>query len=286
MTIRRTDPAGVRLIRGRAAVLPGFRLTLGFTLFYLSALVLLPLAALAMKGLSVEPQRAWEILSSARVIAAFRLSIATAAAAAALNTVFGLLTAWALERTSFPGRRLVDGMIDLPFALPTAVAGITLTAMYAPTGIVGRWLAPFGLKVAYTPLGIILALTFVGLPFVVRSVQPVIQALEREAEEAAVSLGASPWQTFRRVIFPELVPALLTGFGLAFARGLGEYGSVIFIAGNMPMRTETMPLLIMIRLEQFDYEGAAAIAMVYLLIGIAIVATLDAVQRMRARRVA
>ncbi|MHB0971041.1 MAG: sulfate ABC transporter permease subunit CysT [Thermoanaerobaculia bacterium] len=270
--------------RRRPRVLPGFRLSLGFTLTYLGVLLFLPLGALVARGLRVEPTQILASLTGARALHALWLSIGCAVAAAAVNVVFGVITAWVLERYTFPGRRIVDGLIDLPFALPTSVAGITLAAMYGPNGILGKPLAALGIKAAYTPLGIILALTFVGLPFVVRVVQPVVHALDREVEEAAESLGATRGQVFRRVIFPELVPAALTGFALAFARGLGEYGSVIFIAGNMPNYSETVPLLIMIRLEQFDYDGATAIALAYLVIGFVLLGIIGMTQRRLALR--
>jgi sulfate transport system permease protein len=249
----------------RPGVIPGFGLTLGFTLAYLGLVVLLPLAGLVARSFAVSPAELWAIATTPRVVAAFRVSFGTALIAAAVNAVFGLLVAWVLVRYRFPGHRLVDGLVDLPFALPTAVAGIALTALYAPNGWVGSLLAPLGLKVAFTPLGIIVALTFIGLPFVVRTVQPVLQDLEVEHEEAAASLGAGRWQTFARVIFPAVMPALITGFALAFARGVGEYGSVIFIAGNMPAISEIVPLLIMVKLEQFDYTGATVLAVMMLL---------------------
>ncbi len=252
---------------GRAArrgVLPGFGLAMGFTVTYLGLIVLIPLAALAQKATTLTWSQFWHVTSGPRELAAYRLSFGAALAAAVINGVFGLLLAWVLERYSFPGKRWIDGLVDLPFALPTAVAGISLASLYAPEGWIGRWLAPLGVQVAFTRLGIVVALTFVGLPFVVRTVQPVLRELSPELEEAAATLGASRWQTVRRVLLPELVPAAATGFALAFARALGEYGSVIFIAGNMPMRSEITPLLIMIKLEQFDYAGATAVALVFL----------------------
>jgi|SRR6185312_6342002 len=247
------------------SVIPGFGLTLGFTLAYLGLIVLLPLAALVVRTFDLSPAELWAIATNPRVVAAFRVSFGTALIAAIINVFFGLLVAWVLVRYRFPGHRLVDAMVDLPFALPTAVAGIALTALYAPNGWIGRLLDPLGIKVAYTPVGIVVALTFIGLPFIVRTVQPVLQDLEVEHEEAAASLGAGRWQTFNRVIFPAILPALITGFALAFARGVGEYGSVIFIAGNMPAISEIVPLLIVSKLEQFDYAGATVLAVMMLL---------------------
>jgi sulfate transport system permease protein len=246
------------------SVLPGFGLSLGFTVFYLSIIVLIPLAAVFMKASGLGWDQFWHTVTNARVVASYRVSFLTSFFAALVNLVFGLLVAWVLVRYQFPGKKLVDSLVDLPFALPTAVAGIALTTIYAPNGWIGSMLGPLGIKVAFTPLGITVALIFIGLPFVVRTVQPVLQDLENETEEAAVMLGAYRWSTFRRVILPELLPPLLTGFALAFARGIGEYGSVVFISGNMPMKTEIAPLLIMTKLEQFDYEGATAIAVVML----------------------
>ncbi len=263
----------------RPSVIPGFGLTLGFTLAYLGLIVLLPLAGLALAAAAVAPAEIWAIATSPRVVAAFRVSFGTAFIAAVINGLFGLLVAWVLVRYRFPGRRLVDAMVDLPFALPTAVAGIALTALYAPNGWIGALLAPLGLKVAFTPLGIVVALTFVGLPFVVRTVQPVLQDLEVEQEEAAVSLGASRWKTFTRIILPAVLPALITGFALAFARGVGEYGSVIFIAGNMPAVSEIVPLLIVIELEQFDYAGATVLAALMLLASFILLLVINLLQR-------
>jgi sulfate transport system permease protein len=245
--------------------LPGFGLTLGYTLAYLSLIVLIPLAALLLRPVELGLDGFWAAVTEPRVLASLRLSFGGALIAAAVNAVFGLLIAWVLVRYSFPGKRVIDAIIDLPFALPTAVAGIALTALYAPNGWIGAPLDALGIRAAFTPLGVVLALIFVGLPFVVRTVQPVLQDLEVEIEEAAWSLGATRLQTFQRVILPLLMPALLTGFALAFARAVGEYGSVIFIAGNMPMVSEIAPLLIVIKLEQFDYAGAAAIGVVLLL---------------------
>jgi sulfate/thiosulfate transport system permease protein len=260
------------------SVIPGFGLTLGFTLAYLGLIVLLPLAALVARTSGLGPAELWAIATTPRVVAAFRVSFGTALIAAVINVFFGLLVAWVLVRYRFPGHRLVDAMVDLPFALPTAVAGIALTALYAPNGWVGRLLDPLGIKVAYTPLGIIVALTFIGLPFIVRTVQPVLQDLEVEHEEAAASLGAGRWQTFTRVIFPAILPALITGFALAFARGVGEYGSVIFIAGNMPAVSEIVPLLIVSKLEQFDYAGATVLAVMMLLASFLLLLTINLLQ--------
>jgi sulfate transport system permease protein len=262
----------------RPSVIPGFGLTLGFTLAYLGLIVLLPLAALVARTIGLSAAELWAIATTPRVVAAFRVSFGTALIAAVINVFFGLLVAWVLVRYRFPGHRLVDAMVDLPFALPTAVAGIALTALYAPNGWVGRLLDPLGIKVAYTPLGIIVALTFIGLPFIVRTVQPVLQDLEVEHEEAAASLGAGRWQTFTRVIFPAILPALITGFALAFARGVGEYGSVIFIAGNMPAVSEIVPLLIVSKLEQFDYAGATVLAVMMLLASFVLLLAINLLQ--------
>ena len=248
----------------RRNALPGFGLSMGFTLLYLGLVVLLPLSTLFLRTAGLTWAEFWQTVTAPRVLASYRLSFGAALAGASVNALFGFLVAWVLVRYEFPGKRVVDGLVDLPFALPTAVAGITLTAIFSSNGWVGRFLAPLGIKVAYTPLGVALAVVFIGLPFVVRTVQPVLEDLDSELEEAACSLGANRIQTFRRVLFPEVAPALLTGFALAFARGLGEYGSVVFIAGNMPGKTEIAPLLIMITLEQFDYAGATAIAVVLL----------------------
>ncbi len=272
--------------RGKPSrALPGFGLTLGFTLFYSGLLVLLPLAGLfyVAGGMSWS-DFAHKALLDPRVQAAYRLSFGAAAAAAAINTVFGSILAWVLTRYSFPGKRLVDAAVDLPFALPTAVSGIALTTLYAHTGWIGRWLAPLGIRVAYTPLGIILALTLIGLPFVVRTVQPALEELEAEAEEAAASLGATRGQTFRRVILPAVLPSVLSGFTLALARAVGEFGSVYFIAGNMPMRTEIAPLLIVIKLEQYDYEGAAAIGVVMLVLSFLLLLAINSLQAWSGRR--
>ncbi len=245
-------------------VLPGFGPTLGYTVFYLSLIVLIPLSTLAFKATGLSWHGFLEEVAAPRVVASYRVTFGAALLAALINGVFGVLVAWVLVRYRFPGKRLIDALVDLPFALPTAVAGITLATVYSGNGWIGRLLEPRGIKVAYTPLGIVVAMTFIGLPFVVRTVQPVLEELEAEVEEAAVCLGANRWQTFRRVLFPTILPALLTGFALAFARAVGEYGSIIFIAGNMPMVSEITPLLIITKLEQYDYAGATAIASVML----------------------
>ena len=259
-------------------ILPGFGLTLGFTLSYLSLLVLIPLCTIPLKATSSGWSGFLSAAFSERAIAAYGLSLGTSFCAAAINTVMGFIVAWVLVRYRFFGRTLIDGLIDLPFALPTAVTGITLTALYSQNGWLGKYLYQWGIESAYSFFGITLALTFIGLPFVVRTIEPVLQDLDVTLEEAATSLGASRWQTLRRVILPELLPALTTGFALAFARGLGEYGSVIFIAGNMPMKTEITPLLIMIKLEQFDYVGAAAIAAVFLMISFCLLLSINMLQ--------
>ena len=264
-------------------ILPGFGLSLGYTLLYLSLIVLIPLAAVFVSAGSLTPGQFWAAITHPRVLASYRLSFGASFIAAMINVVFGFLVAWVLVRYRLAGRRFIDALIDLPFALPTAVAGIALTAVYAPNGWIGGPLSRLGIKVAYTPLGVILALTFIGLPFVVRTVQPVLQDLSMEAEEAAASLGASAPQIFKKVILPELVPSLLTGFALAFARALGEYGSVVFISGNMPMRTEITPLLIITKLEQYDYAGATAIAVVMLVTSFALLLTINVLQKRAAR---
>jgi sulfate transport system permease protein len=251
--------------RGERGPLPGFGLTLGSTLLYLGLLVLIPLSAVVLKTATLPPERIWDLATSARALASYRLTFGAALVGASINLVFGVIVAWVLERYPFPGRRLVDALVDLPFALPTAVAGIALAAIYAPNGWLGRWLEPAGLKVAYTPVGVAVALTFIGLPFVVRTVQPVLRDLDPVLEEAAATLGAGRPRVLARVILPELAPAATTGFLLALARGLGEYGSVIFIAGNLPMKSEITALLILVRLEEYDYAGATAIALVFLL---------------------
>ncbi len=247
------------------SILPGFGLSMGYTLLYLSLIVLLPLSVIFVKTATLSWEQVWQIVTADRVMASYKVTFLASLGAAAINAVFGTLIAWVLVRYDFWGKRVIDGLVDLPFALPTAVAGIALTTIYAPTGWIGQYLEPLGIKVAFTPLGIMTALTFIGLPFVVRTVQPVLQDLDKQYEEAAATLGANHLQTFWRVIFPPLLPALFTGFALAFARALGEYGSVVFIAGNMPMKTEITPLLIITKLEQFDYAGATAIASVVLI---------------------
>ena len=260
-------------------VIPGFGPTLGLTLAYLSLVVLIPLGALFLKAAEMSLAQWGALLSDSRVLAAFRLSFGAALLAAAVNAVAGLLVAWVLVRYSFPGRKLVDAVVDLPFALPTAVAGIALTALYAPKGWIGQILATVGVKVSFTPLGVVVAMVFIGLPFVVRTVQPVLQDIDREVEEAAASLGASRVQTFRLVILPALLPSLLTGFALAFARAVGEYGSVIFIAGNFPGLSEIVPLLIVVRLEQYDYVGATAIASVMLVLSFVLLLLINGLQK-------
>jgi len=265
-------------------VLPGFGLSLGFTLAYLSLIVLIPLSAVFFKASSLGPEGFWAAATSPRVLASYRLSFGASLLAAAVNVVFGLMLAWSLVRYSFPGRRIVDALIDLPFALPTAVAGIALTALYAKNGWLGEYLQLVGINVAFTPLGVLVALIFEGVPFVVRTVQPVLEDLDLEFEEAAASLGATRVQTFLRVVLPMLAPALLTGFALAFARAVGEYGSVIFIAGNIPMVSEITPLIIITKLEQYDYAGATAIALVMLAASFVLLLAINALQAWTARR--
>ncbi len=274
------------MLSKRTHVLPGFRLTLSFTLFYLCLIVLIPLMTLPARTATMGWPAIWATVSDPRVVASYRLSVGAALAAAAINAVFGLIVAWVLARYRFPGKRIVDAFIDLPFALPTAVAGITLTTLYAPNGWLGAPLAKYGVNVAFTPLGITVALVFIGLPFVVRTLQPVIEDLDVEIEEAATSLGASRPYVLTRIILPYLYPAWLTGFALAFARAVGEYGSVVFISGNMPMRTEISPLIIITKLEQYDYAGATAIAVVMLLISFALLMTVNALQGWSSRRLA
>jgi sulfate transport system permease protein len=268
----------------RRRVLPGFGLTMGVTLFYLCLIVLIPLTMLPLRTAAAGWDAFWQTVTDPRVVASYRLSIVASLAAAAVNAIFGFLAAWVLVRYHFPGRRILDALVDLPFALPTAVAGITLTTIYAPNGWLGHPLGAYGIKVAFTPLGITIALIFIGIPFVVRTLQPVIESLDVEIEEAATSLGASRWTVIRRVILPYLYPAWLTGFALAFARAVGEYGSVVFISGNMPMRTEISPLLIITKLEQFDYAGATAIAVVMLVLSFTMLLTINALQRWSSRR--
>ena len=261
------------------SVLPGFGLSLGFTLAYLGLIVLVPLSAAFLKTSGMSWSEFVTAVASPRVLASYRLSFGASLAAGLVNTFFGLIVAWVLVRYPFPGRRVVDALVDLPFALPTAVAGIALTAIYSHNGWVGHWLEPLGIKVAFTRLGVFVALTFIGLPFVVRTLQPVLEELEPEIEEASASLGANRWQTIGRVILPELFPTLLTGFALAFARALGEYGSVVFISGNMPMRTEITPLLIITKLEQYDYRGATAIAVVLLIVSFLMLLFINLLQK-------
>ena len=264
-----------RALLKRHSVLPGFDLALGFTLFYVALIVLVPLSAAFLKTFTMTWPAFWSAVTAPRVLASYRLTFGASFAAAAVNAVFGLIVCWVLVRYEFPGRRFVDALVDLPFALPTAVAGIALTALYADNGWIGQWL-PF--KVSFTPLGVFMALTFIGLPFVVRTLQPVLQDLHKETEEAAATLGASRWQTFTRVIFPVVTPALVTGFALAFARALGEYGSVIFIAGNLPLISEITPLIIITKLEQYDYAGATAIAVVMLVASFAMLLAINGLQ--------
>jgi sulfate transport system permease protein len=265
-------------------VLPGFDLTLGTTVLALSLIVLLPLAALVLRTFELSWAQFWAAVSSPRVLASYRLTFGASLAAALVNVVFGLLLAWVLVRYRFPGKKIVDAMVDLPFALPTAVAGISLTALLAGNGWIGQYLEPLGIKLAFNPNGVVIALVFIGLPFVVRTVQPVLEDTEQELEEAAMCLGATRWQTFARVIFPSIAPALLTGFAMAFARAIGEYGSVIFIAGNMPMVSEITPLVIIGKLEQYDYAGATAVAVVMLVFSFALLLVINALQGWQRRR--
>ncbi len=259
-------------------ILPGFGLSLGFTVVYLSLIVLIPLAAVFLKTSSLSWAQFWHVVSAPRALASYRLSFGASAIAATINLVFGLIVAWVLVRYSFPGKKLFDSLVDLPFALPTAVAGIALTSIYASNGWIGQYLQPLGIKAAYSRLGVVIALTFTGLPFVVRTVQPVLEDLDKEMEEAAASLGADRLQTITRVLLPAVLPAALTGFAMAFARAVGEYGSVVFISGNMPMRTEITPLLIITKLEQYDYAGATAIAVVMLVASFALLLTINLLQ--------
>jgi sulfate/thiosulfate transport system permease protein len=267
------------VIQHRKSVVPGFGLTLGLSMLYLTLLVLIPLSAIFLKTATLTWSQFLAHVTSPRAIAAYQLTFGASFIGAALNAVFGLLVAWVLVRYTFPGRRLIDGLVDLPFALPTAVAGIALTSVYAENGWLGRPLMALGVKAAFTELGVVIALTFIGLPFVVRTVQPVLADLEAEIEEAAASLGATRWQTFARVVLPTIMPAVVTGFTLAFARAVGEYGSVVFISGNMPLRTEIAPLIIVTKLEQFDYAGATAIAVVMLLVSFVLLLALNLLQR-------
>jgi sulfate transport system permease protein len=270
--------------RAARRVLPGFRLTLSYTLLYLVLIVLVPLSALLFKTSTLTWDQFWLAVSGPRVLASYRLTFGASLFAALVNLVFGLLLAWVLVRYTFPGKKIIDALVDLPFALPTAVAGISLTAILAGNGWIGQYLEPRGIKLAFTPAGVVIALIFVGLPFVVRTVQPVLEDMEKELEEAASSLGADRWQTFRRVIFPTISPALLTGFAMAFARAIGEYGSVIFIAGNMPMISEITPLIIIGKLEQYDYAGATAVAVVMLVISFVLLLVINALQGWQRRR--
>lgn len=265
--------------RSHRSVIPGFGLSLGLTITYLSLIVLLPLSAAFIKTSGLTWEEFKTAVFSPRVLASYRISFLASLAAASLNCVFGLVVAWVLVRYPFPGRRVVDALVDLPFALPTAVAGIALTALYAPNGWIGQLFEPYGIKIAFTEIGIFIALTFIGLPFVVRTLQPIIEELEPEFEEASATLGANRWQTLSRVIFPQLLPALITGFAMAFARALGEYGSVVFISGNMPMRTEITPLLIITKLEQYDYAGATAIAVVMLIASFTLLLIINLLQK-------
>ena len=266
------------------SVLPGFGLSLGYTLVYLALIVLIPLSAVFLKAASMDAASFWQTITAPDVVASYRVSFLTALLAASINVIFGLLLAWSLVRYDFWGKRLVDALIDLPFALPTAVAGITLSALYAKNGWIGSLFAPYGIKIAFTPLGILIALTFIGLPFVVRTIQPILQELSVEFEEAAATLGANRWQTVWHVVLPTLLPAILTGFALAFARAVGEYGSVIFIAGNVPMVSEITPLLIITHLEQFDVAGATAIATVMLLVSFTLLLIINGLQHWVAQR--
>jgi sulfate transport system permease protein len=260
------------------SILPGFGLSLGFTVLYLSLIVLIPLSATFLKASSLTWPQFWHVVTSPRALASYRLSFGASAIAATINLFFGLIVAWVLVRYSFPGKRLFDSLVDLPFALPTAVAGIALTAIYSGNGWIGQYLQPLGIKAAYSQLGVVIALTFTGLPFVVRTVQPVLEDLDKEMEEAAASLGADRWQTITRVLLPAIMPAALTGFTMAFARAVGEYGSVVFISGNMPMRTEITPLLIITKLEQYDYAGATAIAVVMLVASFGLLLAINLLQ--------
>jgi sulfate transport system permease protein len=281
---RPLPPATARSSFRQPSILPGFGLTLGFTTFFLSALVLIPLAALVMKAATIGWQDFLHVLFDPRVLASFRLSFGASLLAATINCIFGFIIAWTLVRYEFPGRKLIDALIDMPFALPTAVSGIALTAVFADNGWIGQHLAPFGIKVAYTWIGVVVALTLIGLPFVVRSVQPALAEVQRDLEDAAETLGAGRVTIFRRIVLPTVTPALLTGFTMAFARAVGEYGSVIFISGNLPMKTEITPLLIVIKLEQFDYKGAAAIGFIMLVISFVMLLSINLLQTWGRRR--
>ncbi|MCW5654164.1 sulfate ABC transporter permease subunit CysT [Hydrogenophaga sp.] len=270
--------------RPRRRVLPGFNITLGFTILYLSLIVLIPLSALFFKTFTLTWAQFWEAVTAPRVIASYKLTFGASLIAATVNAFFGLLVAWVLVRYSFPGKKIVDALVDLPFALPTAVAGISLTALLAGNGWIGQFTEPLGVQLAFNPNGVVIALIFIGLPFVVRTVQPVLEDSEKELEEAATCLGATRWQTFWRVIFPSIAPALLTGFAMAFARAIGEYGSVIFIAGNMPMVSEITPLIIISKLEQYDYAGATAVALVMLLFAFALLLLINGLQAWQRQR--
>ena len=274
----------MNLIKKQHSVLPGFGLTLGYSLVYLSLIVLIPLAALFAKTATMGWAEFWETITSPRVVASYKLTFGASFVAALVNAVFGFITAWVLVRYTFPGKRVVDAMVDLPFALPTAVSGIALTAIYSQNGWIGQYLEPLGIKAAFSPLGVCIALTFIGLPFVVRTLQPALADIEKELEEASASLGASRWKTITRVLLPPLVPPMLTGFALAFARAIGEYGSVVFISGNMPMRTEITSLLIITKLEQYDYAGATAIAVVMLLASFMLLLAINLLQWWSVRR--
>ena len=265
-------------------IFPGFNLSLGYTLVYLSLIVLIPISAVAFKAASSGFDHFWDVVSAPRVVASYQLSFGLSLIAGFINAIFGLMLAWVLVRYNFLGKKFIDALVDLPFALPTAVTGIALTALYSKNGWIGQYLEPLGIKVAFTPLGILIALIFIGLPFVVRTVQPILEDLETELEEASASLGANRWQTFHLVILPILLPALLTGFALAFARAVGEYGSVIFIAGNIPLVSEITPLMIITRLEQYDYSGATAIAVVMLVISLILLFAINALQAWTAKR--
>lgn len=284
MTASLTESTMIKLLKQKST-LPGFHISLGYTIFYLSLIVLLPLAMLFTKTSTMGLSGVWEVVTGPRTLAAYRLSFGASFIAGLVNVVFGFLIAWVLARYAFPGKKIVDALVDFPFALPTAVTGIALTSLYSQNGWIGRYLYQWGIQSAYSPLGITIALIFIGLPFVVRAVEPVIQELDAELEDAAASLGADRWQTFRKILFPNLAPPLITGFTLAFARAIGEYGSVIFIAGNMPGKTEIAPLLIMTKLEQYDYAGAAAIAVVMLAVSFALLALTNFLQWVFSKRI-